>query len=115
MEYLGTIIIAIVIFVAIYLLLREVNCWYWKVNKRIILMEENNKLLKTFLSKNLSDTNDKTSIVSTDSSNVTEKEAKSITVRHKVNKREQTVDLEYWEKIKKLYGEENFEILKYNK
>jgi predicted thioredoxin/glutaredoxin len=78
-------------------------------------MEENNKLLKTLLSKNILDTNNEISVVSTDTSNMTEKEAKSITVIHKVNKREQTVDLEYWEKMKKLYGEENFEIIKYNK
>jgi hypothetical protein len=50
MEYIGTLIIAFVIAFVIFLLLREVNCWYWKINKKISLLEENNQLLKSILS-----------------------------------------------------------------
>ncbi|RLA91085.1 MAG: hypothetical protein DRG58_00165 [Deltaproteobacteria bacterium] len=36
---LSTIII-ILVAIGIFFLLREVNCWYWKINERIILLEE---------------------------------------------------------------------------
>ena len=37
---------------AIFLALREFNCWYWKINQRIKLQEENNLLLKRLIEKN---------------------------------------------------------------
>lgn len=37
--------IAILVFFAIFLLLREINCWYWKINRRIELQEQTNQLL----------------------------------------------------------------------
>ena len=42
MEYL---IVAIVL-VIVFLLLREVNCWYWKINQNIEIKEEQLKLQK---------------------------------------------------------------------
>ena len=46
-----TLLIVLVVGVLIFLLLREVNCWYWKVNRRIELQEETNDLLKKLVSK----------------------------------------------------------------
>lgn len=43
--YTGIIIIFLVA-VGLFFLLREVNCWYWKINERISLMKQNNDLLK---------------------------------------------------------------------
>lgn len=50
MGYLGIIIIAVIVFVVIFLILREVNCWYWKINERISLMNEQNDLLRKLIS-----------------------------------------------------------------
>ena len=44
MEYLGMIIITIVILIAIFLLLREVSCWYFKINQNLKIQEELLKL-----------------------------------------------------------------------
>lgn len=46
MENLTIIIFILFVFVIIFLLLREVNCWYWKINERISLMMEQNNLLR---------------------------------------------------------------------
>jgi hypothetical protein len=42
----GIIIIGIIIFIAIFIGLREFFAWYWKTNKIIELLTEQNKLLK---------------------------------------------------------------------
>ena len=34
------IIIAIVIIIAVFLILREFVCWYWKINERVSLLED---------------------------------------------------------------------------
>ena len=44
-----SIAVYILIFVVVFLLLREVNCWYWKINKRLQIEEENNDLLTKIL------------------------------------------------------------------
>jgi len=44
-----TIIIVIVILMVVFLVLREVNCWYWKINERISLQQEQNFILKKIL------------------------------------------------------------------
>ena len=48
MKEIGTtqIIIFFIIFVIIFLIMREVNLWYFKINKKIELHEETNRLLK---------------------------------------------------------------------
>jgi hypothetical protein len=50
MGTVGIIVILVIVFVAIFLLLREVNCWYWKINERITLMNEQNDLLRKLVS-----------------------------------------------------------------
>lgn len=54
MEYIGTLVIGIIIFIVLFLLLREVNMWYWKINERIALMQEQNNLLRKLISGNVS-------------------------------------------------------------
>lgn len=51
MEYLGTILIVIFVLIGLFLLLRELNCWYWKINERIDLQKEQNQLLRQILNK----------------------------------------------------------------
>ncbi len=45
MEHLTTVLIYAAVFLAIFLLLREVNCWYWKINKAVALLEDHKLLL----------------------------------------------------------------------
>ena len=42
-------ILGIVILFGLFLLLRELNCWYWKINRRIELQERTNDLLNKIL------------------------------------------------------------------
>ena len=49
MQNIGIIIIAIIVLGVIFLLLREVNCWYWKINERISHTERQNLLLEKIL------------------------------------------------------------------
>jgi|GEM_PF-1492783 len=117
MEYLGTILIAVIVLVLVFLLLREVNCWYWKINERIELMEVQNDLLRNLLSENnlqvLSD-KDKTN-QKPQEDNVKTYKSNTITFRHKITQNVETVDLDYWEKMKKMYGEDNYEIIEIHK
>jgi len=39
-------IVGILILIVIFLILREINMWYWKINERISLQEEANELQK---------------------------------------------------------------------
>ncbi len=48
----------VVIFVVVFWALREVNCWYWKINKRIELQEETNVLLKQIVGKTETETSE---------------------------------------------------------
>ena len=45
----STILIAVVILVVVFLILREVNCWYWKINERISLQKDQNSILEKIL------------------------------------------------------------------
>jgi len=45
------VLIGLAVLIAIYLILREVNCWYWKINERITLQTETNQLLKNLLNQ----------------------------------------------------------------
>lgn len=56
--------IGLVVLIVIFLLFRELNCWYWKINEKIALQKETNSLLGK-ISRQL-DTNDKTSKQMTD-------------------------------------------------
>ncbi len=50
MDFISLIIFLIVLFL-IFLICRELNCWYWKINRRIELLEEQNNSLKTIIEK----------------------------------------------------------------
>ena len=54
MGTIGTLVIGIIVFVLLFLLLREVNMWYWKINERISLMQEQNDLLRKLISQSAS-------------------------------------------------------------
>ncbi len=42
-------LIALVVFVLLFILLREVNTWYWKINERTKLQQRTNELLEQML------------------------------------------------------------------
>jgi hypothetical protein len=71
----GNIIIGvIVILIILFLILRKFWCWYWKINKRVVLLEEQNKMLETInnnLLKNL-EVNNKISTLLQNSENKTD-------------------------------------------
>ncbi|MDD3944915.1 MAG: hypothetical protein PHS38_09390 [Bacteroidales bacterium] len=69
------VVIAIIVLVLIFLLLKEVICWYWKINKRVSLMEETNHLLRTYIaSQNIAiPENIEASKVDANSNNIKEK------------------------------------------
>ena len=48
---MGAFFLYLVIVIAIFLLFREVNCWYFKINDRISLEKERNELLKKILAQ----------------------------------------------------------------
>jgi hypothetical protein len=51
MDTLFLVILAIGVTILLFLALRELVCWYYKINKRIELMEDQNSLLKKILEK----------------------------------------------------------------
>lgn len=59
---LMTIILAVVLIVAVFLLCRELVCWYWKINKSISNQEEIIRLLKKIAGENNSNTPNQTII-----------------------------------------------------
>ena len=118
MGILETIIIALLIAIVLFLLLREVNCWYFKINKRIELMEETNELLRLLIPTSKSEiikNNISAEIPVAVDENVSELEAKSITIKNKSTGNLQTLSLNNWAKLKSDYDESNFEIIRYNK
>lgn len=56
-DYHKYLIILLVIAIALFFILRELNCWYWKINQRIKLMEEQNRLLNLLVKQNESSDN----------------------------------------------------------
>lgn len=52
MENIIPALLVIAILILLFLLLREVVMWYWKINERIKLQKETNVLLAKLLSKN---------------------------------------------------------------
>jgi hypothetical protein len=46
-----SILVILIVLILIFLALREFVCWYYKINKRIELMEETNQLLKKLIMK----------------------------------------------------------------
>jgi hypothetical protein len=45
------ILTALVILIIIFLIIRELVMWYWKINERIELQKETNELLKKLIEK----------------------------------------------------------------
>jgi hypothetical protein len=45
-QILIPILVGLVIAVGLFFLMREVLCWYYKINKRVALQEETNRLLR---------------------------------------------------------------------
>lgn len=49
--YIGAFVILLLIAFGIFLLLREFNCWYYKINARLKLMEEQNAQLNKVIAQ----------------------------------------------------------------
>lgn len=47
-----TVLVIVVVLLLLFLILREVMCWYWKVNERILLQKETNRLLRKLIDNN---------------------------------------------------------------
>jgi hypothetical protein len=45
-------IVTLIVMILLFLALREVNCWYWKINKKIELQEKTNELLQKLIDQN---------------------------------------------------------------
>lgn len=45
----GAVVVVLVGLLLLFLLLRFVMCWYWKINRRIALLEKQNSLLESQL------------------------------------------------------------------
>jgi len=43
------VIVMIIVAIIVFIIAREFNCWYWKINKRLQLLEEINQNLKELL------------------------------------------------------------------
>ncbi len=48
-DLIGSLFIGFIVFLVIFLILREFFCWYWKINERIVLLNE----IRDLLSKNV--------------------------------------------------------------
>jgi hypothetical protein len=46
-----TFFVMLAVIILVFILLREFNCWYWKINERIRLQKEMIELLKGILDK----------------------------------------------------------------
>ena len=117
----GLILFAIIIL--IFLVLREVNCWYWKINERVSLMKKQNLLLQKLIItiKDNGQINSSDSEQLSNSDNIEESAFDkdlfngNITIKNKNTGKIQTVSMEYWENMKKTYSESIFEIIEYHK
>lgn len=45
-------VLGLAFLIVVFLLLRELNMWYWKINERIKLQKETNALLKELIEQN---------------------------------------------------------------
>jgi hypothetical protein len=50
------IIVPLLVVLVVYLLLREVNCWYWKINALLHAVEKTNEKLDTLISTSYANT-----------------------------------------------------------
>lgn len=75
-EIIGGIVIGLVILIVVFLLCREIVCWYWKINIAVKLMEEQNQLLRKIVSSNL---DIKRALTKTSGDSVTESDSETNT------------------------------------
>jgi hypothetical protein len=45
-DFIGTILVGLLVAAVVFLILREFFCWYWKINQRIELLTEIRNLLR---------------------------------------------------------------------
>lgn len=45
-------IVALIVSILLFFAMREINCWYWKINKKIELQEKTNELLEKLIDQN---------------------------------------------------------------
>lgn len=50
-DFLGTLIVILLVIIIVWLLIRELVLWYFKINKRVELQEEQNRLLRKIIDK----------------------------------------------------------------
>lgn len=50
-QIIGGIAIGLIVLIVIFLLLREVACWYWKINERLQLQKKQIQLLETLVQR----------------------------------------------------------------
>ena len=55
-DYLGIIIVVLFGTIIIFLVCRELICWYWKLNRIVSLLEEQNMLLSRLMRNNIKNT-----------------------------------------------------------
>jgi uncharacterized membrane protein YraQ (UPF0718 family) len=70
------ILIAILIGIVVFLVFREIYCWYGKINKRVDLLEKQNELLEKLsgqLKANATSSMDNQEVKSSDSAHATDK------------------------------------------
>ena len=51
-EVFGYVIMSLIVGIIVFLILREVACWYWKINERIELQQKQIHLLEQLLASN---------------------------------------------------------------
>ena len=50
-QLLSNLVIILIVLIVLFLALRELNCWYWKINKRIEIQNRTNDLLEKLYSQ----------------------------------------------------------------
>lgn len=68
---IGTILLYIVIVVVVFLIIRELVMWYWKINQIITNQNKSNELMRELIStlQNVSNSNNKSEIIDSSSEN----------------------------------------------
>ncbi len=120
-------LLSLAIVLVLFFVFRDLNCWYWKINDRVALMEEHNLLLRELLKSNnivvdVSKMKPETVVehgpivVSSDEQiAANEQEAIEVTVRHKCSRKIKRVSIEFWAKMKQTYGYDAYDIIEFHK
>jgi hypothetical protein len=89
-DAIGSILVTLLIIVVIFLICREIICWYWKINQSISLLTEIRDLLKS-------------SQIRTNTETIHEKKNEAVIKREKIS--------EHYDKIKEKVVEETVKLL----